>query len=58
MKGDRGITPAQTIGPFWHLIARPGAGVIAATRTIPRLHIEGTVLDADGAPVTNALLEL
>jgi protocatechuate 3,4-dioxygenase alpha subunit len=58
MNDDRGITPAQTIGPFWHLLARPGAGVVAAAETVPRLRVEGTVLDGDGAPVTDALLEL
>jgi len=56
---SRGVTPSQTIGPFFHrallhegwndLGARGAAG--------ERVVIEGRVLDGDGAPVTDAMLE-
>lgn len=57
---SRGMTPSQTIGPFFHrallhegwndLGARGAAGM--------RVVIEGRVLDGDGAPVGDAMLEI
>ena len=52
-------TSSQTIGPFWHLIEHPewadltrfGAAGQAVTLT-------GTIVDGDGAPVTDAAVEL
>ena len=54
-------TPSQTVGPFLHLgLDRPewadmtGGGAAAG----PKIRIEGRVLDGDGTPVPDALLEL
>ncbi len=53
-------TPAQTVGPFFHLgLARPEWSDL--TRQNPagqRIVIEGRVIDGDGAPVPDALIEL
>ena len=53
-------TPSQTVGPFFHLgMARPEWGDL--TRGNPegeRIAVEGQVLDADGAPVPDAVVEL
>jgi protocatechuate 3,4-dioxygenase, alpha subunit len=64
-----GISPAQTVGPFFHfgltpaasgyappttidaIVAGPGAAGVAITLT-------GRVLDGDGAPVGDAMIEL
>jgi protocatechuate 3,4-dioxygenase, alpha subunit len=56
---SRPLTPSQTIGPFFHrallhegwddLAARGAAG--------ERIVIEGRVLDGDGAPVSDAMIE-
>jgi protocatechuate 3,4-dioxygenase, alpha subunit len=53
------VTPSQTVGPFWHLLERPGGrGAGDGAASLPRVRVEGVVLDGDGAPVTDALLEL
>lgn len=53
-------TPSQTVGPFFHLgLDRPEWGDL--TRDNPageRIAIEGRVLDGDGAPVPDAMIEL
>lgn len=53
-------TPSQTVGPFFHLgLDRPGWNDL--TRGNPageRIVIEGRVLDGDGAPVPDAMIEL
>ena len=53
-------TPSQTVGPFFHLgLDRPEWGDL--TRGNPageRIAIEGRVLDGDGAPVPDAMIEL
>ena len=53
-------TPSQTVGPFFHLgLDRPEWGDL--TRGNPkgeRIVIEGRVLDGDGAPVPDAVIEL
>jgi protocatechuate 3,4-dioxygenase, alpha subunit len=53
-------TPSQTVGPFFHLgLDRPEWGDL--TRGNPageRITIEGRVLDGDGAPVPDAMIEL
>ena len=51
------LTPSQTIGPFF---AEGLCWAVAATVRPPRpdeVTIEGRVLDADGKPVTDALVE-
>ena len=54
-------TPSQTVGPFFHLgLDRPEWADL--TRGNPqrarRIAIEGRVLDGDGAPVPDAMIEL
>jgi protocatechuate 3,4-dioxygenase alpha subunit len=53
-------TPSQTVGPFFHLaLDRPGWADLAADGAMgERIVIEGRVTDGDGAPVTDACLEL
>ena len=57
-------TPSQTVGPFFHLgLDRPEwsdltAGNPQGTPLGERIVIEGRVLDGDGAPVPDALIEL
>ena len=56
--------PSQTVGPFFHLgLDRPEwsdltAGNPQGTPLGERIVIEGRVLDGDGAPVPDALIEL
>ena len=51
-----GITPSQTVGPFF------APGLTAAERIDSvageRIRIEGRVLDGDGEPVPDAMLEI
>src|SRR4051794_230573 len=53
-------TPSQTVGPFFHLgLAQPEWGDL--TKGDPRgerITVEGRVLDGDGAPVPDAMIEL
>src|SRR4051812_19205983 len=57
-------TPSQTVGPFFHLgMARPEwADLTVGNPNNPplgeRIAIEGRVLDGDGAPVPDAVLEV
>ena len=57
-------TPSQTVGPFFHLgMARTEWGDLTAGHppsalTGERIAIEGRVIDGDGAPVPDALIEL
>ena len=53
-------TPPQTIGPFFHGgLLREGMNVMASSDTLgERIRIEGQVRDGDGAPVTDAVVEL
>lgn len=56
----RSLTPSQTIGPFFHnALLHEGWNDLAA-RGAPgqRVVIEGRVLDGDGAPVSDAMLEI
>jgi protocatechuate 3,4-dioxygenase alpha subunit len=55
-----GITPSQTVGPFFHIgtsaLVRPD---IAGPDTPgERVVLRGRVLDGDGAPVDDALIEI
>ena len=45
------ITPAQTVGPFFHIALAPSGEA-------GPLIVEGVVRDGDGAPVGDALLEV
>jgi len=52
-------TSSQTIGPFWHPLAEPAlADLTRLGAAGPRLELAGTVLDGDGAPVTDACIEI
>jgi protocatechuate 3,4-dioxygenase, alpha subunit len=62
-----GITPSQTVGPFFHYMMTPHA---YATREVfstdltegtdlgDTIRIEGRLFDADGEPMTDVLLEI
>ena len=53
-------TPPQTIGPFFGVLA-PNVGTVAiAPRGSPgtRVTLTGTVVDGQGAPITDALVEI
>ncbi len=55
-----GLTPSQTVGPYFHLgLDWPGANRLVADDT-PGQHIviQGQVLDGDGVPVPDALVEI
>src|SRR5262249_41939214 len=65
MAGKLIPTPSQTVGPFFHLgLARPEWGDL--TRVGPagglpagqRIAIEGSVIDGDGLPVPDAMIEI
>jgi protocatechuate 3,4-dioxygenase alpha subunit len=53
-------TPSQTVGPFFHLaLDRPAWADLAADEPLgERIVVAGRVTDGDGAPVTDACLEI
>lgn len=53
-------TPSQTVGPFFHLgLTREDAGDLTHAETEgARIRIEGRVLDGNGDPVPDAMLEI
>ena len=53
-------TPSQTVGPFFHLgLDRPEwSDLTTGNPAGERIVVEGRVLDGDGAPVPDALIEL
>lgn len=53
-----GQTPSQTVGPFFAMrIASEGDGVLPVPDGGERIVITGRVIDADGEPVEDALVE-
>jgi len=56
----RGLTPSQTIGPFFHraLLQADGNDLTARGAVGERILIEGRVIDGDGAPVGDAMVEI
>jgi protocatechuate 3,4-dioxygenase, alpha subunit len=65
--GRRGITPSQTVGPFFHYCLTPKAygyaeivtnDLLTEDAAGERIRIEGRVFDGDGQPVTDALIEI
>jgi protocatechuate 3,4-dioxygenase, alpha subunit len=54
------LTPSQTIGPFFApALVRQAGNVLASADTRgERIRIEGRVLDGDGLPVQDALVEI
>ena len=57
---SRRVTPSQTIGPFFHrALLHQGWNDLAARGAAgERVAIEGRVLDGDGAPVSDAMVEI
>jgi len=55
-----GQTPSQTVGPFFHFsLPHDGDEVLVTGKTEgERIMIEGRVLDGDGAPLNDALIEI
>ena len=57
-----GLAPSQTVGPFFlHCLLRPDAcrNVLVRPETAgERIRIEGRVLDGDGVPVPDAIVEI
>jgi protocatechuate 3,4-dioxygenase, alpha subunit len=53
-------TPSQTVGPFFHLgMARPEWSDLTADNPAgEKIAIEGRVIDGDGMPVPDAIIEL
>jgi protocatechuate 3,4-dioxygenase alpha subunit len=53
-------TPSQTVGPFFHLgLARAEWADLSADNPAgERIAVEGRVIDGDGAPVPDAMIEL
>lgn len=53
------VTASQTIGPFWHLLGESGDDDLTRFgATGPRIELTGRVIDGDGAPVTDACVEI
>ena len=53
------VTSSQTIGPFWHMLSDPAhADLTRLGATGPRLELAGTMRDGDGAPLTDACIEI
>lgn len=53
-----GLTPSQTVGPFWHLgMQWPDGPDAAPVGTPSRITLAITVLDGAGAPVSDAVVE-
>lgn len=66
-EGSFGLTPSQTIGPFFAYALTPrayGGPELATERVAPdgadgeRIRIEGVVRDGDGVPVGDAMIEI
>jgi protocatechuate 3,4-dioxygenase alpha subunit len=65
---DKGITPSQTVGPFFKYGLTPNdqydwndaftGNLVTPDATGERIRVEGRVFDGDGAPVPDAMLEI
>ena len=63
-----GITPSQTVGPFFKYVLTPSrqyawndaftANLFTPDASGERIRVEGTVYDGDGAPVPDCMLEV
>jgi protocatechuate 3,4-dioxygenase alpha subunit len=51
-------TPSQTIGPFFHFLVGPGDELVVPEDTPGAVRLEGRVIDGNGDPVPDALLEI
>ena len=55
----RPVTPSQTIGPFWHMLDDPTTcDLTRFGATGERLLLSGHVIDGEGAPVSDACVEI
>jgi protocatechuate 3,4-dioxygenase, alpha subunit len=56
---SEGLTPSQTVGPFFHQALPYDAGpdVVGPTRS-GSIRLSGKVLDGEGAPVPDAMVEI
>jgi protocatechuate 3,4-dioxygenase alpha subunit len=55
----RPVTPSQTIGPFWHMLADPMATDLTRFGAPgPRLQLTGRVIDGDDAAISDACVEI
>jgi protocatechuate 3,4-dioxygenase alpha subunit len=64
----KGITPSQTVGPFFKYGLTPNGqydwndaftnNLVTPETSGERIRVQGRVLDGDGAPVTDAMLEI
>lgn len=53
------LTPPQTVGPFFaDSLLRDDSRIVAAQRPGDRIRIEGRVVDGDGGPVPDAVVEI
>jgi len=55
---ERGVTPSQTIGPFFAIMLPLGSNELVSPGTAGTIVVEGRVLDGAGEPVSDALIEL
>ena len=64
---ERGITPSQTVGPFFAYCLTPRGydfselvsnDLVTDDTSGERIRIEGRVFDGDGQPVTDAMIEI
>jgi protocatechuate 3,4-dioxygenase, alpha subunit len=62
-----GITPSQTVGPYYAIALTPGGydwtpsvgnNLVTPDASGERIRIEGRVLDGDGKPVNDAMIEI
>jgi len=54
-----GVTPSQTIGPFWHLLADPAwSDLTRFGADGERISLAGRLLDGAAAPVADGCVEL
>jgi len=62
-----GITPSQTVGPYFAIALTPGGdewtptvgnNLVTPDASGERVRIEGRVLDGDGGPVNDAMIEI
>ena len=53
------VSASQTIGPFWHLLGESGNDDLTRFGAGgPRIELIGRVLDGDGAPISDACVEI
>lgn len=54
-----GITPSQTVGPYVHIgLTREGSEIIAPEGTADTVEVTFSVIDGNGDPVADAMIEI